>query len=627
MGSVPRSSGAAPLAYRPEIDGLRALAVVPVALFHARVPGFAGGFVGVDVFFVVSGYLITGILLRRDVRGGLAEFYERRARRILPALLPVLAATFVGAWLIFIPEDFRRYSQALTATALFASNLLFALKSDYFAGEGGFEPLIHGWSLSVEEQFYLLYPALLLFVARRWPRSVLPLAALLLGASFVLSAWLAGTEPRLAFNLLPTRAWELMAGALCALLPPGRPRTVPALAGLAMIAVGMTVIDPATTTPGAWFILPVAGAALVIRYAATGTFAARMLGWRPLVRIGLVSYGFYLWHQALLAFLFYSFFEPPPWWLTATTLGAALVLAAASYRWIERPVRQRRLLRTRRSLAALCLGGLAAAAAVGAAGHFSLIGPRSTPEAIRLGARYAGPTDFEQAIPPGEALPFLLYGDSHARQYYPALVGLTGRGAMLTASGCMALPDASDMPTGSAADDCGGQYKTAIALLAARRIPVLIWAQRWQRDLYRNSDGAPLGSTSEHPALLRAQLAAMRAALPARTRLVLVGNEPTAWAAGHQMDGGLLRCRAYRDARCPTSYPATMAEGRAANDILRAFAAATPGVTYVDAAAPLCPAGLCPILAGGRLYYSDGSHLTPFAAWLVVDRIATALGR
>jgi hypothetical protein len=366
---------------------------------------------------------------------------------------------------------------------------------------------------------------------------------------------------------------------------------------------------------------------LVIRHAIAGTHAATLLGWSPLVRIGVVSYGFYLWHQALLAFLFYGFFEPPSWWLTALALGAALLLSVVSYRWIERPVRERRLLATRGLLTAFCLGGLAVAAAVGAAGHFRAIAPRSAPGAAWLDARYAGPSNVEVAIPAGSTLPFLLYGDSHARQYYPALVDRAGRGAMLTASGCMALPVATNMPRGRAADDCSGRYKAAIALLAARRIPVLIWAQRWERDLYRNTDGAALGSTAASPALLRGQLAAMRAALPARTRLILVGNEPTAWAAGHQLDGGLLRCRAYRDARCPTSYPAVLAEGRAANRVLRAFAAESPGVTYVDAAAPLCPDGRCQILAGGRLYYSDGSHLTPFAARLVVDRIAAALER
>lgn len=615
----------APLAYRPEIDGLRAIAVLPVALFHARVPGFAGGFVGVDVFFVISGYLITGVLLRSGAqRGNLATFYERRARRILPALFPVLAFTLAAAWWFFIPEDFRRYSQALTATALFASNLLFALRGDYFAGEAGFEPLIHTWSLGVEEQFYLLYPIALLSIARRMPRALLPVVSLIMGASFASAVFTASHYPGLAFNLLPTRAWELMAGAACAILPPARPRGLPALAGLLAIVAGMAVIDPDTPAPAAWFLLPVAGTALVVRFGTADTIAGKVLSWRPLVLVGLVSYGFYLWHQALLAFLFYSYFNPPPWRLTGLTLAVAFGLAIASYRLIERPVRKRERLASRKSLVSLCAGGLVLAAAFGAAGHFRVAEPRSGAQAARLDARYAGPIETEITAPEGRNLAFLLYGDSHARQYYPALADALGPGVMVAGSGCMALPDMTNRPPG-ADEACSHQYETARRFWSDQRIPIVIWAQRWERELYRASDGKRLGTTPGRPDLFQSQLAAVRANLPKGTLLVLVGNEPTAWASGPQMDRGLLRCRAYRDVECPTSYPAQKAEGRAINPILRGFASRTPGVIYVDAAEPLCPNGRCPILAGNRLYYNDGSHLTPFAAQLVVDQILGAL--
>jgi peptidoglycan/LPS O-acetylase OafA/YrhL len=619
------TQGGGSLAYRPEIDGLRAIAVLPVALFHAKVPGFGGGFVGVDVFFVISGYLITGILLRNDGRSGrLARFYERRARRILPPLLPVLGFTLVCAWLIFIPGDFRRYSQALAATALFGSNVLFALRGDYFAGEAGFEPLVHTWSLGVEEQFYLLYPVAFLLISRRRSTMTSVFVSLALIASFATALLLVEDWPRASFNLLPTRAWELMAGALCATFPPSRGRELPAFIGIGAIVAGMIVIGPATPAPGVWFVLPVAGAALVVRYASADTMTGRALGWRPLVAVGLVSYGFYLWHQALLAFVFYRHFNAPPWSLTGATLVLALILAVASYGLIERPIRSGSWLASRRSLAAFCVGGLAAAALAGIAGHLHFLKPRSSVIAERLDARYAGPVDEEDVAPPGRELPFLLYGDSHARQYYPALVEGAGRGAMFAASACMALPDATNHAPG---DDgsCSTQYRKARRLWNERRIPVVIWAQRWERYLYRASDGKPLGTTVEQSDLFRAELSAVRAALPQKTLLILVGNEPTAWAAGPHMDGGLLRCRAYRDVECPTSYPARIAEGRAANRLLRAFAAQTPGVAYVDAAEPLCPGGRCRIIAGNRLYYSDGSHLTPFAAQLVVARILATL--
>jgi hypothetical protein len=270
------------------------------------------------------------------------------------------------------------------------------------------------------------------------------------------------------------------------------------------------------------------------------------------------------------------------------------------------------------------VAGLAIAASVGVAGHLRVLEPCSGLLAAKWDAHYAGPIDDEAVVPPGHTLPFLLYGDSHARQYYPALVKAAGRGAMLAASGCMALPGATNRPPGS--DElCDTQYAQATRLWNERRIPVVIWAQRWERDLYRTSDGQYLGTTVDRPEFFIQELARVRAALAPGTLLILVGNEPTAWASGPQMDGGLLRCRVYRDVHCPTSYPASKAEGHAANRILRAFAAQTPGVAYVDAAAPLCPNGRCPILSGNRLYYNDGSHLTPFAAQMVVDRILAAL--
>lgn len=608
---------------------MRAIAVLPVALFHAQVPGFGGGYAGVDVFFVISGYLITAMLVsNRDRPGGLASFYERRARRILPALLPVLAFTCAAAWYLFTPDDFRRYAQALAATALFSSNMLFAMRSDYFAGEEGFEPLVHGWSLAVEEQFYLLYPLLLLLVLKRRPSATLPVVLFLLAASFVLAAVLAGPSPRFAFNLLPTRGWELMAGAACALLPASsRRRPLAGWLGMAFIAAGFATITPASPAPGPLFVLPVIGTAIVLRYATTGTSVAALLAWRPLVIVGLVSYGFYLWHQALLAFVFYVHFEAPGWPLVGATLALAFALAAASYRWIEQPIRRSEALASRRALAMACIAGLSIAAALGIAGHFKLLEPRMADEARRLDAVYAGPMGEAAIVPPSGDLPFLLYGDSHARQYYPALVESLGKGALIAGSGCFSVPDATNWPIDTARrEECIGQYGAARSLLQERNVGALIWAQRWERDLYANDGGAAMGSTTDRASdLFREQLAAVRAALPARTQLVLVGNEPTAWASGPEMERGMLRCRAWIDAECPTSYPANRAEGRAANRILSDFAATTPGVTYVDAAEPLCPDGRCLILESGRLYYNDGSHLTPYAAGLVVQRIFPAV--
>src|SRR5580704_4654256 len=205
--------------YRPEIDGLRALAILPVVLFHYRAPGFAGGFVGVDVFFVISGYLITSLVRGEMERGSfsLARFYERRVRRIFPALFVMLAIVSLAALIFFFPVDLVRYARSLFATALLAANFEFWREAGYFDVAANQKPLLHLWSIAVEEQFYLLYPALLLALWRVSPWQRLAAIAGVFVASFALSVWGADSMQTAAFYLLPPRAWELMLGALLAL--------------------------------------------------------------------------------------------------------------------------------------------------------------------------------------------------------------------------------------------------------------------------------------------------------------------------------------------------------------------------------------------------------------------------
>jgi hypothetical protein len=511
---------------------------------------------------------------------------------------------------------------------VFASNILFALRSDYFGGDEGYEPLVHTWSLSVEEQFYLIYPVLLFFLLRHRPRAVLPVVAAMFATSFVLAIATAETAPRFAFNLLPMRAWELLAGAVCALVPAvERIRQFPGLVGMALVGAGMVIISPSTPAPGVMFLLPVIGTALIIRYGVPGTWTARFLGFRPFVLIGLISYGFYLWHQALLVFVFYTHFGPAPVWLRVAAIALSMVLATASYLWIEQPVRRRRILASRGLLALVCVGGLGLAFAVGVAGFFERVESRSGQQSSRLDTAYAG--TFEgRDVRPGRSQ-FLLYGDSHARQYITALTEDLGKGAMIADNNCLSLPDATSRPSpNEPRDACIDQYRTALRLVEERRIPVLIWAQRWERDLFANSNGANLGSNiGVAEPFFRAQLRAIRAALPAQTQLVLVGNEPTAAVSAPQMEAGILRCRAYANVTCPTRFAAELAEGRAANRILSDFASHTPGVTYVDAADALCTDDHCTILDGDRLYYSDGDHLTTYAARLVTDRVIAAMSK
>ncbi len=335
--------------YRRDIDGLRAIAVLPVVFFHAGVPGFSGGFVGVDVFFVISGYLITSLIVE-DLRGGhfsILDFYERRVRRILPALLVVLMASSVlAAWLL-MPHPFREFSSSVVATLSFASNVLFWRRTGYFADPALEQPLLHTWSLAVEEQFYVVFPLLLLVVHRwfggRWIAVVAPLAVL----SFALSLWGVARAPSAAFYLAPFRAWELLLGSLVALgafrrLSGGWNAEMLAAAGLGAIAWSVFALTPASPFPGANALLPCVGAALLLHSGGNGgTRVHRLLATGPLVFVGLISYSLYLWHWPLLVFApIWNVYE-----LTAagTTVVVALSFVAAtlSWRFVEAPFRRK----------------------------------------------------------------------------------------------------------------------------------------------------------------------------------------------------------------------------------------------------------------------------------------------
>jgi len=352
------------LQYRAEIDGLRAVAVVPVVLFHAGFTTFSGGYVGVDVFFVVSGYLITSILLEERRLGifTLAGFYERRARRILPALFFVLLVSLPFAWAWSVPSDMKDYSASLAAIAVFASNILFWKESGYFGAANELKPLLHTWSLSVEEQYYLFFPLFLMGISRLSRRRVIFILALVALLSLALAIWGAANRPVATFFLLPTRAWELMAGVFLAFhlhtksmpLLPARYSELLGLLGIALVAGSVLAFDEATAQFGPAMLLPVLGAALVILFAGPHSWVGRLLGSSTLVRLGLISYSVYLWHQPVFAFSRQR---------SMNALGAVELLALSamvvglayfSWRYVERPFRDPSITSRR----TLCIVGL-----------------------------------------------------------------------------------------------------------------------------------------------------------------------------------------------------------------------------------------------------------------------------
>src|SRR6202171_1672665 len=324
--------------YRPDIDGLRDIALMLVVNFHAFPEAMPGGFIGVDIFFVISGFLITGILLREldQRRFSLLTFYNRRIRRIFPALIVVLCATLVLGWLWMLPAAYAQLSTDVFASAAFFSNIALLLQSGYFDIESGKKPLLHLWSLGIEEQFYLFWPLILMLVARM-RLSILVAASVIGVASFVLNVALIGPNPVATFYLPFTRAWELLAGAVLAcswnqVRQAGAPSNLRASLGILLIAIAAGVLDTKSAFPGWWAILPVAGAALLLS-APAAWFCRTLLASRPLVWIGLISYPLYLWHWPLLVFFGIIKFGPLTLVERELILGLSALLAWLTY-WL-----------------------------------------------------------------------------------------------------------------------------------------------------------------------------------------------------------------------------------------------------------------------------------------------------
>ena len=435
--------------YRSEIDGLRAVAVLPVILFHAGFSTFSGGFVGVDIFFVISGYLITAILIT-DLNSGrfsILHFYERRARRILPALFFAMLCTLPFAWFWMNPVQLKDFAQSLVAVTTFTSNILFWRETGYFNAASELKPLLHTWSLAVEEQFYIFFPVLLLVLWRFSSRIVLYIIVALSVTSLFLSHWGSIAAPSATFYLIPTRAWELGAGSICAFLLKNRqPYKNNALSGLGLILIlgSIFLYDSNTPFPSLWALVPVGGTALIILFAQSTTLTANLLSIRPIVFIGLISFSAYLWHQPLFAFAHMQSLSAPPTSTMYLLIALSFGLAVFSWRYIEQPFRGREnsFRITRRQVFGLSISAMALFSAIGLAGHLTGGAPfRQTPSGVAwqdldldrrlalnpgLGLQCIEGNSFQNVVTnpncrTGDTPRVLLWGDSYAMHLAGAL--------------------------------------------------------------------------------------------------------------------------------------------------------------------------------------------------------------
>jgi peptidoglycan/LPS O-acetylase OafA/YrhL len=611
--------------YRPEIDGLRAVAVLPVLFFHAGFAWIPGGFVGVDVFFVISGYLIARII-DDELKAGtftFMGFYERRFRRISPALAVVCAATIPFAWLWMVPLEFDAYGQSLATANLSVSNFLFWKRAGYFDASAALKPLIHTWSLGVEEQFYLVFPMLLWALRRRG--SAWPAVVALVAASFALTFVFARFGPAANFYLLPTRFWELGAGALLALWRPavqpgGLRGEVLSMAGLAMVIGSIFLLNGSMWYPGPWTLAPVVGSGLIIAVANAETMVGRLLAWRPLVFIGLISYSLYLWHQPLFAFARMRLLGEVSTSVFLSLIVLALVLAYVTWRFVEQPFRDRERFSRARFFFLL---GIVATALIA----FGVVADKTSGLPIRgddpqfaidlkermrpntgLGDNCDGRLPLSDACRTSEAPAIIVWGDSFAMQLVGAIMASNPEADIVqfTKSSCWPLLDASPARV-DLTGDCqafNDSAKAYIAQTRSLRFAVLSSTYGYVNDRTVRFQGQTVPSNKE---FARDRL---KATLDWLTGLgitpVLVSPVPI---DGSDIGGCLVRSRwlGGNGWGCEPSVADVRESGANVRRMLDSFSNQYKVINLDDF---LCGETFCKIRDGNVMIYRDGAHLS-----------------
>lgn len=656
--------------YRKELDGLRAIAVISVILFHADFRFFSGGYVGVDVFFVISGYLITRIILAdlKAARFSFAHFYERRVRRIVPALFLVLAASIVAGWWILLPEDLRGFSDSLFATLLFVSNIFFWKDIDYFGSNAELKPLLHTWSLAVEEQFYLIVPVILLALWRagggRWLGYLLALGGIV---SFYLAQKTVAHQPEAAFFLTHTRAWELALGSVAALHAMNRQAAAaqeagsghaPGLVGLALIAYSVVAFDRTTPFPGLYALVPTVGAVLVILFAHRDTVAGRLLQIKPLVGIGLVSYSAYLWHQPLFAFARQGKLEP----LTQSDYAAlsllTFVLAYMSWRFVEQPFRSARLV-SRRGVMTFTALGFVSLATFSIVSHTSdgfesrAVLPAEINRSFEMSARSKACFDKDQVhtredwlcqIGDANAAPsFILFGDSHAlalMEVFDRSARQLGRsGYFAGASGCPPLLGVHALRSDQEQRNCHAFNQRVFDFIRQHQLADAFLVGRWTyytEGGYSGVDASYLGLNPDDDRTLTSSRKAFEAGaiftesafatLGTRGHLLLqipqqrVDKPQKIYQRLYfvnALDGTNL-------ARLSVSEETNQQLQRYTNSVL---ARTMQRIRVISLDDVYCQDGHCPVGNPHASYYFDDDHLSVLGAYKSQSRIEALLGR
>lgn len=652
--------------YRPDIDGLRAVAIVSVIVYHAFPGVLPGGFLGVDVFFVISGYLITQLILRqmRQQSFSLAEFYRRRARRILPALLVVLVASALFGWFALLPEELKWLGRAIAWSAPFMANLFFARVGDYggyFDPGSAISPLIHLWSLGVEEQFYLAWPVLLL-LAGRARMTVRTLSAVIV-VSLALSIWGEWVRPAQSFYLPISRAWELAGGGLLAAARTGGPTlaiplrfaryrigkpAVMSVAGLVLILLGTGFLTGALALPVLSGLIPTLGAATLIAAGSQAPVNRYFLASRPMVFVGRISYPLYLWHWPALSFTRIVIGRP----LTNTEATAAVLFAAvaayATCRLVEEPIRFGRV--KRRAVPAL-LWALAAMAILGAGLARGWVAGRLSNPAVLAWEAAAGDWKFTALPKQNDLWPLaarsrrgksaVFIGDSHIQQYWPRARRMvethprSSRSAVFaTYIGCPPLPDIEGRHRGSR---CSSAFSSAMALALHDDVDTVVFGAFWEDyfmgefsgrqplpvklPVYSRGDALRRRLTLDSPGTKRAfedfGRTILRLRASGRRVFILLSNPTSPRFDPRYLFPSMARLSLHLPERISVGASLRSVDDRQYETYvaplmgrLRDVAAAS-GAIIIDPGEALCPESTCPAAnARGMPIHLDSNHLT-----------------
>lgn len=624
---------------RRDIDGLRALAVIPVVLFHFGFSTFSGGFVGVDVFFVISGFLITSILFREisAQRFSFVDFWARRARRIIPALSVVLLVTLALGWLLLTAKDFSELGRTVRYQSLFISNILFMREDGYFQPASDLKPLLHTWSLAVEEQYYIFFPLLMVLLMRHVRHWRWMLFAVLL-VSFGLNIAYIERKPDVAFFSLPTRAWELLCGAMLAVLPASRQAVRPwfyqavGVAGLIAVLVAVFTFDRATVFPGWAALLPVLGATALIWSGGQGsTWVGQLLSARVYVWVGLLSYSLYLWHWPVYVYANAISIDGIQPWEAAGWMLLALGLAWLSWRFVELPFREKRLLGGRKPVLAAGLLTMAALAVTGSVVRSADGFPqRLTGKALE----YAQARDWRAGQMkcmlvtkdknldkacllggnPDTPATRLVWGDSHAAALMPAIEsGAKREGRPVWLYSMSACPPVLSEDPRQRCKDFNEQTMEQVRRL---QIKDVVLASNWSLYVYGREDGDKKVLLNAHDNTAQSE-ARMSAALKARVAAIREAGAQV-WLFKEvplQRKGSISRLTSLaRVGRSAEGLGRPLEEHLARQHFLSSLfnemSAADPGVHVIDPTPLMCADKVCSIEVNGHSQYKDEDHLS-----------------